>query len=399
MSDRPETPPDTNDFDIFLAHGNGDKPQVLVLHRRLEAHGFTVFLDNKEIEPGEAWINRLGLALRACRSFLICLGSEGLGRWAECEVEVALSRATQDPSFRVIPVILPGGSQASFEPLSPFLKNHHAVDLSDQANFDTRFDRLCKQIYEACEGRPLQRNHRPLPIGDIARNVEILQSRFSDSIAPYLAGGRLIARKETQQLLEGIEDPDRRLFVVHGSAGSGKSGLLLELAHELETSKTVYLPLRLDEIELEGNPERFARGRLSFPASVGTCLEALAEEADPVLLIDQLDSLRWTGSHSAEAWHLCREMIAEALSWPRIKVVVCCRTFDLETDPQLRAWENEAKQLSRVEVGLLDLDDVTIAVCHLTGSPQATDLDLRPPQWELLRHVHHLQMWMSIYQR
>jgi hypothetical protein len=81
------------------------------------------------------------------------------------------------------------------------------------------------------------------------------------------------------------------------------------------------------------------------------CLAALENEQGGILLLDQLDALRWTSAHSAEAWDVCREMISEALISPAgLKVVVCCRTFDLDHDPQLRGWEKETKNLQRVEV-------------------------------------------------
>ncbi len=226
--------------------------------------------------------------------------------------------------------------------------------------------------------------------------LERLQTRFSDSVRHHLAGGQLIRRKETHEVLSRLDEETTRVVVVHGVAGAGKSGVLFELAKELADQGVPFLPLRLDRQQLLGDPQHFGKA-LGLPGSPSKCLAALSAEQCGVLLLDQLDALRWTSAHSSEAWDVCREVISEALLGSTVlKVVVCCRTFDLEHDPQLRGWEQEIRNLRRIEVEQLSPEEVTAAIQRAADGRAGVPI-LRPKEQNLLRHIHHLQMWLTIY--
>lgn len=142
----------------------------------------------------------------------------------------------------------------------------------------------------------------------------------------------MLPRRETRRLVELLsEDQGPRLLFLHGEAGAGKSGVLLELALELERRAVPYLPLRLDsQRPPRGRLESFSRDVLEMPAPPQVCLHHVAGNRVSVLVVDQLDAIRWTGSHSGESWALCRRMIEAALELPGMRVVLACRTFDLE---------------------------------------------------------------------
>ena len=222
-----------------------------------------------------------------------------------------------------------------------------------------------------------------------------IKGRFFESLRHHLAGGQLIRRRETQEVLAQLAEDTTRIVVVHGVAGSGKSGVLFELAQQLEGVSVPFLPLRLDRHKLKRDPQTFGEEELGLPDSPSRSLASLAREQSGVLLLDQLDALRWTSAHLSEAWDVCREIISEALE-SSLKVVVCCRTFDLEHDPQLRGWEQETRNLRRIEVQSLSPEDVTAAIERAAEGRQSIPV-LKPKERELLRHVHHLQMWLEIY--
>lgn len=226
--------------------------------------------------------------------------------------------------------------------------------------------------------------------------VEALQARFSDSLAPLLAGGELISRSETQEALALLADEEVRVVVIHGSAGSGKSGVLFELFRDL-LQTSVALPIRLDRVNLEGDPAKFGKA-LGLRGSPGKSLALLVRDGrQAVLLLDQLDALRWTSAHSSEAWDVCREMIADALAaTTNTKVVVCCRTFDLEHDPQFKLWKESAKNLRAVEVNDLPEEQVRAAVAKVADK-QGPARSLTDGEVKLLRHVLHLKMWLKLY--
>ena len=386
-------------YDVFLSHHGADKPLAEELARRLERAGVSVFLDSEGIPSGETWIGALEAALEASRAFVVCLGSAGLGPWMEREIDSALVRATEDSNFRVIPVLLPGSSREQLNSVSLFLRQHHACDL--RRGFEGRaFDELLQALDPAPSGITLSMLGAQAELSaEILEDFERLQARFFESLDPFLAGGQLISRKETQEVLSLLDDDTDRIVVVHGAAGSGKSGILLELARELTEEGDIFLPIRLDRVELRGDPTGFGRQALGLPDSPGICLASLKTEQRKVLLLDQLDALRWTGAHSSEAWDVCRETILDALATsPKTKVVVCCRTFDLQHDPQFRRWKEQSKNLREVQVGDLTPEQVRAAIDQAASSKgEIRPIDDR--ELILLQHVHHLQMWLTLYPR
>jgi hypothetical protein len=239
---------------------------------------------------------------------------------------------------------------------------------------------------------------RGLPLTNLAQDprlapiLERLQGRFRDSFRHLLVGGRLLRRQETDQTLAALEQTDSRIVVLHGIAGSGKSGVLYDLAERLDQEGIPYLPLRLDRQAPEASTRHFGEA-LDLPGSPALCLQAMARERRGFLLLDQLDALRWTSVHSAETWEVCRELIREALELRSIRVVVCCRTYDLEHDPQIKAWRaGEAQSAVAIVVGDLAVSDVAGLVTSLGGVYE----NLRPTEQSLLTNFFHLSLWGEI---
>ncbi|HKI04277.1 MAG TPA: toll/interleukin-1 receptor domain-containing protein [Thermoanaerobaculia bacterium] len=381
-------------FDVFLSHHSADKAVVTELAGQLRESGLSVFLDSDGLVPGELWMHGLEAALLSSRAFIVCLGPSGLGQWTLQEVNVALDRAVRDPTFTVIPVLLPGANRSQQDEVSAFLRQYQFLDLRGFPG-DRSLDRLLEVLRA-----PSRRNRLPgaLTPALIEPALERLQDRFFQSIQHHLAGAQLIRRKETRELMTQLDEETSRVTVIHGVAGSGKSGVLFELARELVAQGVPFLPLRLDRYELHGDPQRFGKEALGLPGSPAKCLAAIAAERRGVLLLDQVDAMRWTSAHASEAWDVCREVISEALaSTATLKVVVCCRTFDLRHDPQLRAWEQGTQNLRQVEVQQLSLEEVLAAVQRAAEGRGSVPI-LRSKEQALLRHIHHLQMWLAIYE-
>jgi tetratricopeptide (TPR) repeat protein len=92
-------------FDLFLSHASADKAWVRRLKAELEQEGLRVFLDERELEPGDIWVDELGEGLRLSRSLVLVLTHESAGRpWVAKEWKVFLSK--HGPERRIFPVIL-----------------------------------------------------------------------------------------------------------------------------------------------------------------------------------------------------------------------------------------------------------------------------------------------------
>ena len=192
----------------------------------------------------------------------------------------------------------------------------------------------------------------------IAPAVERLQQEFSDSISPGLIAGRLIPRKETFRIIENIENG--RDVVVHGAAGNGKSGVLFELADHLQKQQIPYLPVRLDRRIPKNTARQFGEA-MGLPESPAHCLAGLSAGRRCVLILDQLDAVRWTAGHSSSAMDVCKELFRQVRSLRRtgknIVAVFACRTFDLENDPEIKKLFADGKKQGIARILVKEFSD------------------------------------------
>jgi len=225
--------------------------------------------------------------------------------------------------------------------------------------------------------------------------MEELQRQFEDSVAPGLIAGKLLHRGETTEVLGGLKTG--AVVVVHGAAGYEKTGVLYELTQMLREQGIAYIPVRLDRREL-GNTTRQFGHNLGLPETPTWCLEYLAGENKAVLILDQLDALRWTSAHSAGALDVCKSLVREIRylrdSGKAISVVLACRTFDLEHDPEISGWlkESTGVKCRRVEVKALSEDTIK-RVVEAFGKDFGTML---PKQKRIVQSPLHLAMWAEL---
>jgi hypothetical protein len=225
----------------------------------------------------------------------------------------------------------------------------------------------------------------------LAPRVEALRDGLLDSIRQVLIGESLIHRPESRKVVELLAAPDAKpIVVIHGRAGDGKSGVLLEVADHLREAGVPFLALRLDRPVPRSSARKYGE-ELDLPSSPAHCLTAVAGGRRGVLILDQLDAVRWTAAHASAAWEACREVIAQARAEPNLRVVVACRTFDWREDPQFKQWGDRAL-CEEVEVGPLPADDVQRVFDQAGGHYH--DLDGR--QKLLLRSPQCLSLWSEL---
>jgi hypothetical protein len=230
----------------------------------------------------------------------------------------------------------------------------------------------------------------------IADVIEARQAEFAASIRRTLIQGSLIPRPETAQLYSAITQPKgTRIHCLHGGGGQGKSCILHELTQLLTREAIPFLPLRFDVYPPRSNTRAYGQ-LLEFPESPVKCLHALVGDRLGVMIIDQLDALRWTPQHDPSAWIVFERLVTEAMQLSTtIHVVFACRSFDLENDPQIRPWREQEKVrslLGRVFVGDLPASHVE-KVVEKTGGSWDT---LNGGQRRLLERPQCLYLWTNL---
>lgn len=175
----------------------------------------------------------------------------------------------------------------------------------------------------------------------------------------------LLHRDTTQQLIRKFEEGS--CIILHGRAGAGKSGCTEEFIQYLKKQEIMYLAIKLDKEIPQKSADDYGKS-LGLPQSPVYCLNAFSPEKQCVLILDQLDSLRWTSTHSATALDVCKEMISQAAELieehgAHLSILLVSRTFDLDTDPGLQSLFETPQQekgikWSKVQVGLLSENEV-----------------------------------------
>ena len=149
--------------------------------------------------------------------------------------------------------------------------------------------------------------------------------------------GGLVHRKEFDDCIAAIEK--ERNLIISGAAGYGKSGCTEAILDYCEERKLPHLAIKLDRRIPHGNCDVWGQ-ELGFPGSVVYSLNCISRNENAVIILDQLDALRWTQTNSSEAIAVCMELIRQVkyLNYEREKkiiIVFVCRTYDLENDPNI----------------------------------------------------------------
>ena len=141
---------------------------------------------------------------------------------------------------------------------------------------------------------------------ELLSGIERQNNRFFGSF--LLIENQLIQRSETDQVIEKLASEDgAKIVCIHGNAGEGKSGVLYGIAQYFSNHSIPFLAIRLDKSRPEKDSQYFGQEQCRLLSSPATCLGALADGRRAVLILDQLDAIRWSSSHSSDAWDVCKE--------------------------------------------------------------------------------------------
>ncbi len=154
-----------------------------------------------------------------------------------------------------------------------------------------------------------------------------------------LLQGTLIERTEFAKCIEAIQNGDN--LIISGKAGYGKSGCVEAVLDYCEQNTIPHLAIKLDSHIPSGSSENWGKS-LGFPGSISYSLDCISKDVNAVLILDQLDALRWTASNSSEAVRVCAEIVEQIkfLNSERnkkISIVFVCRSYDLDHDTYIKS--------------------------------------------------------------
>lgn len=221
--------------------------------------------------------------------------------------------------------------------------------------------------------------------------IATLNDEFDRSIEPYLISQQNIQRAEFDTTLDTVNN--NPITIIKADAGVGKSAFLLDLKKHFVRSGTIVLPIRLDRRVPKKNLDQFGKD-LGFPYSPIACLEKYGQGQEIIILLDQLDALRWTALHSSNALDICIKMVKEILllrqySNTNIKIIMATRNFELEDDVRLRNWISELNSdVKQMELKLFEPNQIKPYVSQFEDYDQLSN-----EQQNILK----IPLWLGIY--
>lgn len=185
----------------------------------------------------------------------------------------------------------------------------------------------------------------------ILPRIEVLNEEFNSFFRPI--NNEMISRDEYKKCEEIINKGES--VIISGKAGYGKSGIVQLIAENCKNNEIPYIAIKLDKRIPEENTEEWGK-KLGLPDSISYCIDSISKEKRAVIILDQLDALRWTQANSIDALFVCKQLIEEIerINLKRenkISIILVCRSYDLKYDNNIKSIMNDKEhKWNKIEV-------------------------------------------------
>ncbi len=272
----------TEAYDVFVSYSRLDWRHAEEIDSVLRAKGLKSFFDRRNLAPGLPWVRALEQAIGAAKAAIVLIGPHGFGNTQQYERELAIFRQSRDPTFPVVPVLLPDTNDPPFTFLQviTWIDFSHVGRVSDEP---LEIERLLTAV----------------------RGGTTPGTAVRDAICPYR--GLDAFREEDSTFFFGrgsADDPksavgelvlkvrEHPFVMVVGRSGSGKSsliyaGLLPALRRERDRFWNVLSlrpgPIPLRSLAAAFNPRAEGEGAAEYAAKITNEANEL-KTGDPELL-------------------------------------------------------------------------------------------------------------------
>ncbi|WP_227430540.1 hypothetical protein [Psychrobacter sp. I-STPA6b] len=256
---------------------------------------------------------------------------------------------------------------------------------------DVLFDDLKKAGFEV--RKDIDNTQTPLALDELCQ-------KFTDSI--QLLNNTLIHRSEIDECLSSIKE--NTITIIKAEAGMGKSTFLYELHSKVRSEGNISVPIRLDRQRPENSADEFGK-LLGFKQSPVYAMVNASKSKRVVIILDQLDAIRWTANHSNNALQVCQEIARQIISLPHIydiKLVMACRDFDLSEDIALKNWVNDLeKSINKLNKTLSVAQEVKQITLDKLPTEQVKEMVDQVEDYESLpttkQDILRIPIWLNFY--
>jgi hypothetical protein len=262
-------------FDVFLSYNTKDGPVVKEIALRLrDEFGLGIWFDSWNMIPGEPLQEQIEVGLKNCEATVIFIGKAGFGKWQNEEMRMAVAKRVSDPSTRVFAVWLPTAPKRKSN-LPEVLKRYPWVDFRKGIDDSDIWRKLIAGIKKVPPAEisiqtPNDRTSDDSDKDDVQKLWEsIPPKQWLNYFGEVQAAVREPKDIEFPQILEtetgktldaelqNFLRSDKRLLIIHGQSGIGKSVFLREKCREFSSDAiSAFKDL---------HPETYREDNLLFP--------------------------------------------------------------------------------------------------------------------------------------
>lgn len=168
-----------------------------------------------------------------------------------------------------------------------------------------------------------------------------LNKSYRNKINPI--NGNIIYREVFDNCIEILKQ--EKNLIISGNAGCGKSACTEAIIRYCENEKIPHVAIKLDQKIPSKNLSTWSDS-LGFPTTITYSLHKISLNESAIIILDQLDALRWTQANSAEAIDVCMQLIDSVKNLNKgrtnkILIVFVCRLYDLENDSNIKSLFEE----------------------------------------------------------
>lgn len=230
----------------------------------------------------------------------------------------------------------------------------------------------------------------------LKKKVDEETQAYLSSYLPFGFSGTVIERQTENDVVDVIlsQQSDMDIVFITGSAGVGKSGVNRGVLKKLIDKNIPVLAFRIDQFLSCNSKEELGLQITGQQESPVTTLKTLSPYGVAVLFIDQIDAVSDISGRGGSVKKVLFRLLEEAKSFGTIKVVMSCRTFDLNNDARLKdIYDQDA--VSNIEVPQLDWDTEIQPLLEGKGVEiqQLTD-----KQKQLLSLPINLTIFLNVYE-
>ena len=195
-------------------------------------------------------------------------------------------------------------------------------------------------------------------ISEDARKSAFAFNSFSwihlQQTAPFIDCVGSILRPELEQI-QTIWNSTNAPIILHGEAGSGKSGIALRLAQDLANKGNPVLFIKATDIPISQDPVIYIQYRMPLNIPLMESIAKLGKERSCAIIIDQLDSVAGTD--------LCKNLVSfikSMVAIPNLRILAISRTYELQHDSDISSLN-----FQQIESGKLTQEQATLYLAKI----------------------------------